>query len=81
MQETKAYNKIRSGAISGSLYFICVLKPIHNISTFCLLKSNWRPPSPSGSCLCIENDITGEIGYVSIYSMPAQYPFLFGLCV
>ena len=33
-----------------------------------------------GSCLCIENDITGEIGYVTIHSMPAQYPFLF-VCV
>ena len=29
----------------------------------------------------IENDITGEIGYVTIHSMPAQYPFLFRLCV
>ena len=34
------YDKIRSGAISGSVYCICVLKPIHNIRTFYVLKSN-----------------------------------------
>ena len=47
----------------------------------CLCIENDTPIHNIGSCLCIENDITGEIGYVTIHSMPAQYSFLFRLCV